>query len=220
MEHNGQRRMEKCLILMLSTLLAVLITWFILWRTDLAAEEMLQRHLAEEVLRFHVLANSDSDEDQALKITVRDRVLDYLESEMPDTPNADETARWIRRHVEELEKLCRETVAEQGYGYPVNAAVTTCWFPDRTYGDMTFPEGNYEALRIEIGEAQGHNWWCVLYPGLCFLDAANAVVPEEGKQKLRNVLTEEEYAQITTSTDFHIKWYFSERWKGQEKNDL
>lgn len=213
-ERGSRLSMERCMIILLSLLLAALVTWFFLWRSGTAAQQKLQEHLAQEVLRFHILANSDSEEDQALKIMVRDQVLDYLEAEMPGTSNAQETARWIRRHVEELEEVSRETAAEQGYEYPVNAAVTTCWFPDRTYGDLTFPAGNYEALRIEIGDAQGHNWWCVLYPGLCFLDAANAVIPEEGKQKLQNVLTEDEYSQITATTDFQIKWYFLERWKG------
>ena len=101
-------------------------------------------------------------------------------------------------------------VAEENYDYPVTAAVTTCWFPDKTYGDVTFPAGNYEALRIEIGSAKGHNWWCVLYPSLCFRDAANAVVPNEGKEKLKHVLTEEEYSEITAGTEFKISWYF---WK-------
>lgn len=80
--------------------------------------------------------------------------------------------------------MSRRCVAEENYDYPVTAAVTTCWFPDKTYGDVTFPAGNYEALRIEIGSAKGHNWWCVLYPSLCFRDAANAVVPNEGKRKI------------------------------------
>lgn len=211
---GSQSHMEKYIIMLLSLLLAALVTWFLLWRSGIAAQERLQEHLAREVLRFHILANSDSDEDQALKITVRDQILDYLESEMPKALDVHETVRWIRRHMDDLEEVSRKTVAAQGYDYPVNAAVTTCWFPDRTYGDMTFPAGNYEALRIELGDAKGHNWWCVLYPGLCFMDAANAVITEEGKQKLQNVLTEDEYEQITAETDFHIKWYFLGRWKG------
>lgn len=213
----GLQGKEKLIILILSLLLAALVTWLLMWRTGMAAQERMQAHLAQEVLRFHILANSDSQEDQALKITVRDEILDFLETEMPETPDVRETVRWIRRHADELEELGKKTVAEAGYDYPVHAAVTTCWFPDRTYGDMTFPAGNYEALRIELGDAEGHNWWCVLYPGLCFLDAANAVVPEEGKQKLQNVLTEEEYAQMTTETDFRVKWYFLGRGKDKER---
>lgn len=196
----------------LSLVIAALVTGFYVWRSGLLAQAEMQEHLAQEVLRFHILANSDSGRDQALKLTVRDRVLDYLESEMPKDLDVKGTKQWMRKNVDALEKLSRETVTENGYDYPVTAAVTTCWFPDKTYGDMTFPAGNYEALRIEIGDAQGHNWWCVLYPNLCFLDAAHMVVPEESKIKLQNVLTEEEYARITTA-DFRIRLYVMEQWK-------
>ena len=182
------------------------------YRMDAKAQSDLQRRLSEEVLRFHVLANSDSREDQALKLKVRDKVLEFLEANMADEQHMteDETVMWIREHIDEIEDVSRRCVAEENYDYPVTAAVTTCWFHDKTYGDVTFPAGNYEALRIEIGSAKGHNWWCVLYPSLCFRDAANAVVPNEGKEKLKHVLTEEEYSEITAGTEFKISWYF---WK-------
>ena len=167
-EGIGSRNPERYMILVLSLLLAALVTWFVMWRSGMAAEGRMQEHLAEEVLRFHILANSDSEEDQTLKLTVRDGILDFLEGEMPETLDVRETVRWIRRHADELEDVGREIVSKEGYDYPVHAAVTTCWFPDRIYGDMTFPAGNYEALRIELGDAKGHNWWCVLYPSLCF----------------------------------------------------
>ena len=160
------------------------------------------------MVRFHVLANSDSADDQELKLKVRDAVLGYMEEKLPESDGADETKDWLRSHIDEIEEVSRRTVADAGTEYPVSAAVTTCWFPDKTYGDVTFPAGNYEALRIEIGEAKGHNWWCVLYPGLCFMDTTNAVVPDEGKQKLKNVLTEEEYSRITADSDFKIGWFF------------
>ena len=177
-------------------------------RVDAAAQADMQEHLAEEVLRFHVLANSDSDADQALKLKVRDSVLAFLEETMPEMDDADQTALWMREHIDAIEEIGRETVMAEGAGYPVSAAVTTCWFPDRTYGDISFPAGNYQALRIEIGAAKGHNWWCVLYPGLCFQDSANAVVSEEGRKKLKNVLTEEEYSRITATSDFKVSWFF------------
>lgn len=184
------------------------------YQRQLTVRAETQQHLAQEVLRFHVLANSDDEADQQLKIEVRDAVLAYLEAEMPgeksggEDTDVERTKEWMRRHVDEIEKIGAEVVGAAGYDYTVNAAVTTSWFPDKTYGDVTFPAGNYEALRIEIGAAKGHNWWCVLYPGLCFLDAANAVVPDEGKEELRNVLTEEEYERVTLDTKFEIKWFF------------
>lgn len=193
-------------LLLCSILLAVLVTFIVGWQTVMISEARMQQHLAQEVLRFHVLANSDSKEDQALKMKVKEQVIELLAKEMPEEMNVEETTEWMRRHANEIEISAQQIVLENGYDYPVSTAVTTCYFPEKTYGDVTFPAGNYEALRIEIGAAKGHNWWCVLYPGLCFMDATNAIVPESGKQKLQSVLTEEEYEQVTGTTEFHIKW--------------
>ena len=204
-----ERHAEKLLFLM-AVLVASLVTGFVLLRTEADARGEMQQHLAREVLRFHVLANSDSSEDQELKLEVRDAVLQYLGQEMPDHMDVEETAAWVRGHTDGIEAVSLDTVRQEGYDYSVSAAVTTCYFPDKTYGDITFPAGNYEALRVEIGAAQGQNWWCVLYPNLCFLDTVNAVVPEEGKQKLKNVLTEEEYSRVTAVSDFKISWFFWE----------
>lgn len=207
---NEYARRELCWtrigLLLCSILLAVLVTFIVGWQTVMISEARMQQHLAQEVLRFHVLANSDSKEDQALKMKVKEQVMGLLAQEMTEEMNVAETTEWMRRHANEIETSAQQIVLENGYDYPVSAAVTTCYFPEKTYGDVTFPAGNYEALRIEIGAAKGHNWWCVLYPGLCFMDATNAVVPESGKQKLQSVLTEEEYAQVTGTTEFHIKW--------------
>jgi len=167
-----------------------------------------QKDLAEEVFRFHVLANSDSEEDQALKMKVKEEVLSYMKAELPDAQNAEETKEWARENLQEIEQAARAVVWEEGYGYEVNAQVTKCDFPDKSYGDVVFPAGRYEALRIEIGEAKGHNWWCVLYPNLCFIDSVHAIVPEEGKEELRQVLSEDEYEMVTMGTDFKIKWFF------------
>ena len=175
-------------------------------QTTKETADQIQQGIAKEILRFHVLANSDSEEDQALKMQVKEKVIELLEEEIPEGMNVTETADWMRRNTDKLRDCAQQVVLKNGYDYPISAAVTTCYFPEKTYGDVRFPAGNYEALRIEIGEAKGHNWWCVLYPGLCFLNTTNAVVPEEGKQKLKSVLTEEEYEQITSTTEFHIRW--------------
>lgn len=87
-------------------------------------------------------------------------------------------------------------VEKEQAGYPVHAELTECYFPRKSYGDCTFPAGRYEALRICIGKAEGKNWWCVLFPNLCFVDSIHAVVPEEQKKELKNVLTEEEYESL------------------------
>lgn len=213
MDRTYIERHANRIILILAILIATIVTGIITWRMQIIAQAETQEHLAQEVLRFHILANSDSDEDQALKMDVKEQVLAYLTDALPDGLDVDGTKEWMRRHTAELEEAASRQITGEGFDYPVSAAVTTCYFPEKTYGDVTFPAGNYEALRIEIGAAKGHNWWCVLYPNLCFLDAANAVVPEEGKEELKNVLTEDEYSQVTAQSDFKIKWYFLERFK-------
>lgn len=205
-----QSRKAGVLIWILSLVLAALLSGIINWKWEVLAKERAQTHLAEEVLRFHVLANSDSAEDQALKMQVKETVISYLEERLPEGLDVDGTKDWVKRHTRELEQVSGEVIKGAGYDYPVSAAVTTCYFPRKSYGDLTFPEGNYTALRIEIGAAKGQNWWCVLYPNLCFIDAVHAVVPEEGKQLLKHVLAEEEYDMLAEDTEIEVKWYLPE----------
>lgn len=171
----------------------------------------VQKELAQEVFRFHVLADSDSDEAQRVKLLVRDRVLEYMKQTMPgneEMVSASQTKRWAKEHLREIEDVAGEVIREEGYFYGAQAEVAVCYFPDKRYGDITFPQGYYEALRIKLGEAKGHNWWCVLYPNLCFNSATCAVVSEEGKEELRSVLTDEEYEVVTAASDFKIKSFF------------
>lgn len=202
-------------------LIAAFFTGMIYMKQEVHAQETLQEHLAQEVLRFHVLANSDSEKDQTLKLQVRDAILDYMETELSEDASGsekerslDETVQWARTHTDAIRAIGEETVQAAGANQAVNVAVTTCYFPEKTYGDVTFPAGNYEALRVELGAAKGHNWWCVLYPNLCFLDTTNAVVPEKGKKELKKVLTEEEYSRVTANTEFKVSWYF---WKDRRE---
>lgn len=168
-----------------------------------------QEHMADEVLRFHVLANSDTKEDQNLKMKVKDQVIGYLEETMgPETESLDETKEFVKAHIPEIEKEAKKIVEQEGYSYPVKVRLEKTDFPEKTYGDVTFPAGTYEALRIEIGNGEGKNWWCVLYPNLCFIDTVHAVVPEKGKEKLQNVLTDDEYDMVTATSRFRIRWFF------------
>lgn len=173
-----------------------------------ARQSRMQQDLAEEVFRFHVLANSDSEEDQALKMQVKEAVLSYMKEEIPESDSVETTKEWARGHLNAIVNLAEAVIREEGYSYEVMAEVTTCDFPDKTYGDITFPSGTYEALRIEIGEAEGQNWWCVLYPNLCFMDAVHAVVPEKGKKDLKKVLDDDTYEMVTATSRFKIGWFF------------
>lgn len=189
---------------MVGVLIGILITGLIVN----AKRSEMQGELAEQVFRFHVLANSDSEEDQALKMKVKKAIIAYMKQELPQSDSVETTKKWARENLVQIEQVAAEIIAEEGYEYSVKAEVTTCDFPDKTYGDITFPAGEYEALRIEIGQAKGQNWWCVLYPNLCFIDAVHAVVPEKGKNELKEVLEEDTYEMVTTTTRFKIGWFF------------
>lgn len=174
----------------------------------------MQKNLAEEVFRFHVLANSDEEDDQSVKLKVRDGIIAYMKDEMDQegvAESASATKKWAEEHLEELSETACKIIREEGYSYGAHAEVTRCYFPDKRYGDVTFPKGYYEALRICLGEAKGQNWWCVLYPNLCFMDSTCAVVSEDGKDELKEVLTAEEYEMVTAASDFKIKSFFFER---------
>ena len=194
-----------------SIVFALTGTWKIVQaREGKLTQEMirLQKDLAKEVFRFHILANSDVEEDQELKMQVKEAVILYMKEMLPAGADRQETKQWGIRHQDEIEEIAECVIEEQGYSYSVRTEVTKSTFPDKTYGDVMLPAGEYEALRIEIGEAKGQNWWCMLYPSLCFTDAVNAVVEEDGKEKLKDTLTEEEYELVTETKKFKIKWFF------------
>lgn len=186
--------------------------------------------LAQKVLRFRVLAASNSPEDQAVKLQVRDAILQWIASELPATTSAAETALLLETHLEELTEVARRaavfpepigsTPASSAPAPDVEITLGDCYFPEKTYGELTFPQGTYRALRVSIGEAAGKNWWCMLYPALCFTDAVTAEVPEESVQILKNVLTEEEYEQLNPDTSqvefrFWLWDWLQSLWKGE-----
>lgn len=169
----------------------------------------IQQGIAGEILRFHVIANSDSKEDQALKLKVRDAVVEYMKDLLEGAEDLEETKGRVAERLADVEELAMRIVEKEQAGYPVHAELTECYFPRKSYGDCTFPAGRYEALRICIGKAEGKNWWCVLFPNLCFVDSIHAVVPEEQKKELKNVLTEEEYESLFDwkHSEFNITSY-------------
>lgn len=164
------------------------------WRDILAAK--IQQGIAAQVIRFHVLADSDSAWDQANKLAVRDAVLDYLNDVLPENMNVVQTENFIENHLKNIRQVAEETLARRDCSDPVQAQLVQDDFPEKTYGDCTFPAGTYEALRISIGRAEGHNWWCMIYPGLCFNGESGFSISEENKTLLKGVLTEEEFQTV------------------------
>lgn len=149
----------------------------------------LQQQIATQVLRFHIRANSDTVADQQKKLRIKQSLLEWLTPILSENTSKSETIQCIRKNLPDIRKKATRMAAPE----PVTVTLQKEWFPEKTYGTCTFPEGIYDALRVDIGQAKGHNWWCVLYPSLCFADALEPSMTEEGEEKLQQVLDEDTY---------------------------
>lgn len=170
--------------------------------------ENVSTDIANSVFRLHVIANSDSKEDQDLKYKVRDSLLKYMKEICGDCKSKDEAIALVTKHQEEFKQIALQTIKDNGYSYDVNISIGNFEFPTKDYGDISLPAGYYDALRVEIGEAKGQNWWCVMFPPLCFVDVTSGVVPEESKEQLEDNLSEEEYALVSEDSDVKIQFKF------------
>ena len=150
----------------------------------------------DKLIRFHVLANSDSDEDQELKLKVRDEIIKYLQPMLKQSKSLEQSEQIILSESENIKNIGENIIKENGYTYEVEVKLEYNNFPAKQYSNIVLPAGEYKALRILIGEAKGKNWWCVMFPPLCFVDENNGVIDKETDEKLRSVLTEEEYNLI------------------------
>lgn len=149
----------------------------------------LQQQISTQVLRFHIRANSDTVADQQKKLRIKQSLLEWLTPILSENTSKSETIQCIRKNLPDIRKEATRMAAPE----PVTVTLQKEWFPEKTYGTCTFPEGIYDALRVDIGQAKGHNWWCVLYPSLCFADALEPSMTEEGEEKLQQVLDEDAY---------------------------
>lgn len=127
--------------------------------------------ISTEVFRLHILANSDSEEDQALKLKVRDALLEYTDELFDDAKDRNDAENIAKENIETLQSVVQNTVYKNGCNYTVNAEVVKMYFNTRYYENYTMPAGMYDALRITIGSGKGHNWWCVMYPSICISSA-------------------------------------------------
>ena len=164
-------------------------------------------NLSNNVLRLHILANSDSKEDQTLKLKIRDAILDYMNSLSINLNSKEEAINAINVHIDEFYSIAENIISSEGYSYPVDISIEKCDFPTKSYGDVSLPAGIYDALRIKIGSANGHNWWCVMFPPICFVDVSSGIVPESSKSTLKNNLGTEEYQLISNdSSNYTFKF--------------
>jgi stage II sporulation protein R len=166
-------------------------------------------NIESSVFRLHVIANSDSKEDQDLKYIVRDNILTYINEISKNASTKEEVIEIARNNIDTIKQIAQETVYENGYNYSVNIKIGNFAFPTKQYGDISLPAGFYDALRVEIGSASGQNWWCVMFPPLCFVDVSSGVVPEESKEVLQENLSYEEYNLLSenqNNSDMNFKF--------------
>ena len=181
------------------TLLVILLFIYII-ASAISYTNAVCTDISSSVFRLHVVANSDSEDDQNLKYIVRDNVLAYMNSLTNDATNKFEIMSIVSKHLEDFKQIAQNTVYKNGYNYQISIEIGNFEFPTKTYGDVSFPPGFYDALRINIGEAKGQNWWCVMFPPLCFIDVSSGVVPNDSKEILKSELTEEDYLLVTENT--------------------
>lgn len=162
--------------------------------------ENMGRQLSNSLFRLHVIANSDSPEDQALKRDVRDAVLAFMHQELAGSKDIGDTKSIIESSLGKIKSIAQDVILEHGMNYNIKTTLGIYPFPTKSYGDITLPAGNYQALRLVIGNGTGANWWCVLFPPLCFVDVTHGAVPDSVKENLKDALTDEEY-DILTSAD-------------------
>lgn len=163
------------------------------------ARSISQAHIASQLIRLHVVANSDSRDDQSNKLLVKNDIVDYLQVLLRDAKDIEEARDLIRTHLPNIQTIAMKTMARLGCYVSVSASLSYDTFPIKQYGDLTLPAGQYEALVVHLGKSEGKNWWCVLFPSLCNLDETYQVISEENKEKFKELLTKEEYESLFTA---------------------
>ena len=191
----------------------IILTLFILFiiYTTICAISYVQAvssDISNSVFRLHVIANSNSDDDQALKYKVRDNLLHYMNDICSNCKSKQEAINIVTEHNDKFKQIALETIKNEGYSYNVNINIGNFKFPTKHYGDISLPAGYYDALKVEIGDAKGRNWWCVMFPSLCFVDISSGIVPNKSKEELKNVLSDEEYSVISDDSNPEMQFKF------------
>ncbi len=179
-----------------------------LWIHQEGVKDRMQQDIAHKILRFHIRANSDSTDDQSLKLKIRDAVGAYMENKLVGVDGLAECSDVVENNLAAIVQIAEQVVLQEGYAYPVTAKVETVEFPEKTYGEYVFPAGDYLALNVVVGSGKGQNWWCVMYPNMCFHGAVYEVVTQDAKESLKRVLSEDEYDAVLKSGQYKIRFKY------------
>lgn len=161
----------------------------------------VMKDLKENIVRLHVVADSDEEDAQALKLKVRDSVAEYTAELLKNSATAEESYGILQANIGKIQEIAQQRAENEGCELPVTAQVGEFDFPVKSYGNITLPTGNYNAVRVTIGSGEGQNWWCVLFPPLCFVDSEATAVSVSGRAQLQENLSEETYAVIENAPE-------------------
>lgn len=194
------------------------VLWILILGSFMYAKKE-EEALETSLIRFHILAHSDSEEDQQLKLKVRDAVLKAYQESFRSLDTVEEAQRYLRYHLSEIQETAEAAMQEEGYDYKARVSLTTDAFPTKQYGNIKLPAGYYQALRIELGDAEGHNWWCVMFPPICY-SMEEETLPEEMEQALEETLEEDTNGLIhyeEADTGVQIRFKIVELWNRLEQ---
>lgn len=177
-------------------ILIIFILYFIFY--SISYSYSISNDLEKNLFRLHILANSDSSEDQELKLYVRNKVIDYLHQYSFN--NKPELITFLNNNQLSLQKVIDDAIKEKGYSYTSSFEIENSFYPQKQYENITLPAGNYDGLKIKIGKAEGKNWWCVLFPPMCLINNSTCSLPEESEILLDNSLTEESCSVISSNS--------------------
>jgi len=200
------------------TSIAIIIIVSIALNITSVSGKASQSDIAGKLIRFHVIANSDDKIDQNVKLKVRDAVLKYISPKLKECKNIGESRKILKAENKNIKKIAQTIIKRNGFKYSVSTALSQENFPVKTYGNITLPQGKYEAYRIIIGKGTGQNWWCVMFPPLCFVDITKGDVSYQKTEKeMKTVLSNDEYKMVDNTIDskkivvkFKLEEIFSE----------
>ena len=178
------------------TILILFMIYFIFY--SISYSHSISKDLENQLFRLHILANSDSSEDQQIKLHVRNKIISYLNTF--SFKNKQELINYLTDNKSQIQKIVQTAIEEKGYSYDVSIEIGNAFYPQKRYKNVILPSGHYDGLRIKIGKAEGHNWWCVLFPPMCLIDQSTCELPKESELILQNTLSEETNSVITSST--------------------
>jgi len=170
----------------------ILYSFIFLFLISCLYAEKINEDLSNSIIRLHIVANSDSDEDQALKYRIRDAVIAYMQERMDELKDKENAKTYVAGNINELESVANSIIVSEGLSGVAKVSFGKFPFPTKKYGSIALPAGYYEALKIEIGNAEGRNWWCVMFPPLCFVNDTRGDMDEESMALLKNELSEKE----------------------------